>query len=152
MKTPYDPAIRIGRREVEAIRVSLRAELIRVTELEQERIHLDERIVQECASASADWQISTYDWLRARKAQARKIDATRAEAEAELSRLRDKAGEAYGRLHATEKAADIHIDRAQKEKLRREQEESDDLANARRLLRLRAQWRHDSTRRRNGGY
>lgn len=136
MKTPYDPAIRIGRRTVERIRLSLRAEMERITEIEEIREDLRVQVDRECDAAAGDPDISTHDWLRARHAQAQDLARRQAEAEAALDRLRSQAGEAYGRLRAAEKAAELHAERLRREALRKDQAEQDDLAAARRLLAL----------------
>lgn len=134
MKTPYDPAVRIGRRTVERLRLSLQAELTRITEIDDARADLHDRVERETASAADDPLLSTHDWLRARHAQAQDLARRRTEAETALDRLRSQAGEAYGRLRAAEKAAELHAERLRREALRKDQAEQDDLASARRLL------------------
>jgi len=136
MKTPYDPAVRIGRRTVERLRLSLQAELTRITEIDEACADLHDRVARETASAANDPLLSTHDWLRARHAQAQTLAQRRGEAESALDHLRRRAGEAYGRLRAAEKAAELHAERLRREALRKDQAEQDDLAGARRLLAL----------------
>ncbi len=137
MKTPYDPVVRLGRRETEAMRLALRAEMDRIAELADAAGVLAERVRRECDVAAMDWTISTHDWVRARHAQAEEIERRRADAETELTRLRALAREAYGRLRAAERATATWIDKAREQEQRKEQAEADDLSSARRLLTLR---------------
>lgn len=137
MKTPYDPVVRIGRREVELVRLSLRTQIVQVTALARDAELLAEKVRSECGLAAGDWTMSTHDWVRARREQARQIAQQQALAEAELTRLREIATEAYGRLHAAERATDAYVEKAKQEAARKTQAESDDLSSARRLLALR---------------
>lgn len=137
MKTPYDPVMRIGKRETETLRIALRAEMDRIAELADAAGLLAERVRRECYAAATDWTISTHDWTRARHTQAKEIERRRADAEAELLRLRALAREAYGRLRAAERATATWIEKAQEEESQKEQAEADDLSSARRLLNLR---------------
>lgn len=137
MKTPYDPVVRIGTREVEAMRDVLRREMERVAALAHDAAALAQRVHDEYVVAEGDYTLRTDGWVRARKAQADQIALQRAEAEEGLAQLRDRALHAYGRLRAAEQAATAYIDRAQAEEARKAQAEADDLGIARRLLRLR---------------
>ena len=147
MKTPYDPVVRVGAREMEAMREALRREMARVAGLARDAAALSVRVREECALAEGDPQMRTDHWVRARKAQAAAIAHYQAEAEAGLAQVRGRALAAYGRLRAAEQAASAYIDRANAEADRKAQAEADDLGNARRLLKLRRRMRA----RRGGG-
>lgn len=137
MKTPYDPVVRVGTREVEALRNALRQEMARVASLAHDAATLAQRVHDECAVAEGDTLLRTDGWVRARKAQAEQIERRRVEAEAGLGQLRDRALNAYGRLRAAERAASAYLDKARAEEERRAQAEADDLNTARRLLKQR---------------
>lgn len=137
MKTPYDPVVRLKTREIEALRDALRREMVRIALLAEDAEALAVRVRAECALVQGDAAVRTDQWVRARKAQADQIAEARAEAEAGLAQLRDKAMLAYGKLRAAEKAAGVYIERAEAEAERKAQAAADDLSSARRLLKLR---------------
>lgn len=134
MKTPYDPLVRIGTRDVERLRDALRQEMVRVAGLALDGARLADRVREECRLAELDVTLRTDGWVRARQAQAAQIAEQRTEAEAGLTRLRDQALIAYGKLRAAEKAASTYIEKAQTAAEHKEQAEADDLGSARRLL------------------
>ncbi len=137
MKTPYDPVVRFKTREIETLRDSLRREMARIALLAEDAAALAVRVREECTLVQGDAIVRTDQWVRARKAQASRIAQARAEAEAGLAQLREKAMIAYGKLRAAEKAAEVFVERAEAEQERKAQSEADDLSNARRLLKLR---------------
>jgi len=137
MKTPYDPVVRFGTREVDALRDALRRETARIVGLAHDAAALAQRVHDECTLADRDELLPIDQWLRARKRQAERIAQTRAEAEAGLALMRDRAMGAYGRLRAAESVADAYIKQARVSQDRKAQAEADDLGTARRLLRLR---------------
>lgn len=137
MKTPYDPVVRLGTREVEALRDALRREMVRAASLADEAEALAQRVRAEVALVQGDTIIPTDRWVQARKTQAAQIATARAEVETGLAQLRDKAMLAYGKLRAAEKAASLYIEHAEVEAERKAQAEADDLSSARRLLKLR---------------
>jgi hypothetical protein len=136
MKTPFDPVVRIGTRDVERLRDALRQEMVRVSGLVHEAAKLAQHVREECRLAELDATLRTDGWVRARKTQAEQIAQQRADAEAGLVQLREQAMTAYGKLRAAEKAASAYIEKAQTEAERKEQAEADDLGAARRLLQL----------------
>lgn len=136
MRTPFDPVVRIGTRDVERLRDALRQEMVRVSGLVHEAAKLAQHVREECRLAELDATLRTDGWVRARKAQAEQIAQQRADAEAGLAQLREQAMTAYGKLRAAEKAASAYIEKAQTEAERKEQAEADDLGAARRLLQL----------------
>ena len=79
MKTPYDPVVRVGAREMEAMREALRREMARVAGLARDAAALSVRVREECALAEGDPQMRTDHWVRARKAQAAAIAHYQAE-------------------------------------------------------------------------
>ena len=137
MKTPYDPVVRVGAREVEALRNALRQEMVRVSGLVHEAAKLAQHVQEECRLAELDATLRTDGWVRARKAQATQIEKQKAEAEAGLNQLREQALTAYGKLRSALRAASAYLDKARAEEARKAQAEADDLDTARRLLKQR---------------
>jgi len=137
MKTPYDPAVRIGKRTLESIRISLRAEMIHIAALDDQTTYVAAQKARECETAEGDWTVSTYDWLRARQAQIQNIAQDKAQAEAALGRLQKEAAQAYGQLQSTQSAATLWTQHARQRHQRKAQAEADDLTNMRLLLRRR---------------
>lgn len=137
MKTPYDPVVRLGAREVEALRNALRQEIARVADLARDAEALREHVRTEYALAERSWALRTDHWMRARMAQAERITQARTEAEAGLTQVRAQAITAYGKLRAAERAAETHRERESATQQRKTQAEADDLTSARHLLKLR---------------
>ncbi len=148
MKTPFDPVVRIGTRDIETLRDALRQEMVRVAGLALDGARLADRVRNECKLAETDVMLRTDSWVRVRQAQAERIVQQRTDAEAGLVRLREQAIAVYGKLRAAEKAASSYIERAEAEAQRKAQAEADDLASARRLLELgrgrKRAWQHDA--------
>ncbi|RXR28749.1 hypothetical protein [Sphingobium fluviale] len=134
MKTPYDPVVRIGKRDVERLRDALRQEMVRVSGLVHEAAKLAQHVREECRLAELDATLRTDGWVRARKAQAEQIAQQRVDAETGLNQLREQALTAYGKLRAAEKTASAYLDKARAEAERKAQAEADDYDTARRLL------------------
>lgn len=144
MKTPYDPVVRIGRREVETIQLALRAEMLKMAALAVEADKLARHIADEYELAARDWSVfTTHDWLRQKKILSATIDLHRVEAEAKVTRLRDLAGQAYGRMRAAESATQTYVERVEAAEARKAQAEADDLVSARRLLAARRRKRRE---------
>ena len=130
MRTPYDPAIRIRRREIEDVRVSIGVEMRRLTEVEHRMEHVTSAAVREAEQAAREPMMSSYAYLTRMKAERARLDADRRSLDAGLDRLRAKAAAAYGSLNAIESAADSF--RAEEARLAASAEQSriDDFAAA----------------------
>jgi uncharacterized protein involved in type VI secretion and phage assembly len=141
MSTPYDGYVRLQKREVDCIRLSISIEVSLLAQAEQAAQDLAQEVQDECAAAAGDWSISPYAYLRARAARSAQIALSLTEHETALARLRQKAGDAYGKLRVAEDAARLHRLRLSQARGRKEQAEADDLSSARLLLRLRREKR-----------
>ena len=134
--TPFDTALRVQRREVDAVKVSISVEVERITTLEtQTRVH-DARMREERALAYA-MPFATDAWTARMKAERARLDEAAYLAQARLGRLRAQAVEAYGTMRAIEGAAERYEDEAEREIAVAEQSAIDDIAAAR-FLRARA--------------
>ena len=134
--TPFDTALRVQRREVDAVKVSISVEVERITTLEtQTRTH-DARMLQERALANS-LPIASDAWTARMKAERARLDEAAYHAQAQLERLRAQAVEAYGTMRAIEGAAERYEDDAERTVALAEQAASDDISAAR-FLRARA--------------
>ncbi|WP_029935700.1 hypothetical protein [Sphingomonas sp. UNC305MFCol5.2] len=134
--TPFDTALRVQRREVDAVKVSISVEVERITTLEtQTRTH-DARMLQERALANS-LPIASDAWTARMKAERALLDEAAYLAQARLERLRAQAVEAYGTMRAIEGAAERYEDDAERTVALAEQAASDDISAAR-FLRARA--------------
>ncbi|WP_448661403.1 hypothetical protein ACG3SL_12170 [Sphingomonas sp. CJ20] len=134
--TPFDTALRVQRREVDAVRVSISVEIDHITALET-RTRAHEITVREERALAHALPIASDAWTARMRAERARMQDAALLAEARLRRLRDQAVEAYGTMRAIETAADRH--RAEEERIAAgaEQAAADDLA-ASRFLRARA--------------
>jgi len=134
--TPFDTALRVQRREVDVVKVSISVEVERITTLEtQTRTH-DARMLQERALANS-LPIASDAWTARMKAERALLDEAAYLAQARLERLRAQAVEAYGTMRAIEGAAARYEDDAERTVALAEQAASDDISAAR-FLRARA--------------
>lgn len=134
--TPFDTALRVQRREVDAVKVSISVEVERITTLEtQARAHED-TVRQERALAYG-LPFASDAWTARMKAERARLDEAAYLAQARLGKLRAQALEAYGTMRAIEGAAERHSDEAERVLSLAEQGAIDDIAAAR-FLRARA--------------
>jgi hypothetical protein len=128
--TPFDTALRVQRREVDTMKVSISVEVERITTLEtQARTH-DARMLQERTLATS-LPIASDAWTARMKAERARLDEAATLAQARLGRLRAQAIEAYGTMRAIEGAAERYEDEAERTVALGEQNASDDIAAAR---------------------
>jgi hypothetical protein len=134
--TPFDTALRVQRREVDAVKVSISVEVERITTLETETRTHDARMLQERLLAYA-LPFAHDAWTARMKAERTRLDEAAYLAQARLGRLRAQAVEAYGTMRAIEGAAERYEDEAERTLALAEQGAIDDIAAAR-FLRARA--------------
>jgi hypothetical protein len=139
--TPFDTALRIQRREVDAMRISISVEVERVTQLETQGRALEAQSREEIMAAAA-LPFPTDAWAERMKREQIRINEAACLAQARLGQLRAQAVEAYGTMRAIESAAERHRDEAESAVAAAEQAGIDDIAaagfmRARQLLRKR---------------
>ena len=151
MRTPYDGFVRLQKRAVDEVRLSISIEVGHIVQTERAQAALEAEQEAECLAAARDPMISTHGWLRARMADQARLIATRQAHEAALDHLRVQAREAYGAQRVAENAAQLYARRIEQARPARQQAEADDLSGARMLIRLRRErWatarkkRHDA--------
>ena len=128
--TPFDTALRVQRREVDAVKVSISTEVERIATLEAEGRAHDRRLIEERALAAA-LPIATDAWTLRMKAERARLERDAALAQVRLGHLREQAVEAYGTMRAIEGAADRFNDEAERVIALAERGAIDDLAAAR---------------------
>jgi hypothetical protein len=128
--TPFDTALRVQRREVDAVKVSISIEVERITTLEaQSRAHAA-RAREERALATS-LPFASDAWAARMKHEQIRINEAAYLAQARLGQLRAQAVEAYGTMRAIEGAAERYQDEADRTAAAAEQTGIDDIAAAR---------------------
>jgi hypothetical protein len=135
--TPFDTALRVQRREVDSVKVSISVEVERITTLEaMSRAH-ETRQREERALATT-LPFASDAWAARMKHEQIRIDEAAYLAQARLGQLRARAVEAYGTMRAIEGAATRYQDEADRVAATAEQTGIDDIAAARFLRARRA--------------
>ncbi len=131
--TPFDTALRIHRREVDSVKVSISIEVERITTLEAQSRANAQREREERALA-ATLPVASDGWTARMKHEQVRIREAAHLAQARLGQLRAQAIEAYGTMRAIEGAAERYQDEADRTAAATEQTGIDDIAAARFLL------------------
>jgi hypothetical protein len=127
--TPYDTALRVQRREVDALRLSISLELAQVATFEAQRIDHDRTGRDERAMAATQ-TFPSDAWARRMRSDRARLDEAAQLASARLTALRAQAGEADGTVRAIEIAADGFRNELERSAANAEQGSADDLAAA----------------------
>lgn len=131
MTTPLDPALRLQRRALDTLRLSLAAEAAVEAALAADAAALARTASDEAALAANDWRLSAHPYARRLQVQRADVAAAGAASTARLSGLRRAALDACGQLVAMTGVADTL--RAEQSRLltSREQAAADDRAAGR---------------------
>lgn len=128
--TPFDTALRIQRREVDTVKVSISVEVERITSLEaQGRAHMERARAERALAASLPFASDA--WAARMKSEQIRIAEATYLAQARLGQLRAQAVEAYGTMRAIEGAAGRYQDEVDRTAAAAEQAGIDDIAAAR---------------------
>ena len=130
MKTPYDSALRLYRREMDEMRVSISVQVDQLAHVEQRREALGAAMRREAELAAADWAFSSNAYLTRMSAQRESLARDRAMIDARLNNLRRRATETYGSLRAIEGADHRYRDESDRATARAEQADIDDFSAA----------------------
>lgn len=128
--TPYDTALRVQRRQVDAVKVAISLEIDRITTLEQQLLQNIESLKTERALASAV-PVSTDAFIERMKNERIRLEQATRMAQMRLDQLRAQAIDAYGTMRAIESAAKRYQDEADRAADLAEQGAIDDIAAAR---------------------
>lgn len=132
MQTPFDPALRIQQRALDAIRISLLAETACEQALADERDAIDSDLNREAAIAAMDWQVGAHPYGLRIRARRIALERDRCAVDDRLQRLRDAAMNACGQLVAITGAASGFAGDARRRETAADQSLVDDLVGARR--------------------
>lgn len=105
MNTPFDAALRLRQREMDAMRVSISIQINQLLVIEETREAVDRSVQREVEIAATNWGTSAHAFMARMRAQRERLLRERATVDARLTGLREQAAEAYGALRAVEGAA-----------------------------------------------
>jgi hypothetical protein len=140
MKTPFDTAMRVQRREIDAMGVAINVQVNVLNQIETAREEVRGSILREADVAAGDLHISSHAYMERIRAEQLRLTRDGAVQSARLDQMRAKAASAYGAYRAIEVAAEGFREEADRRSARAEQAGIDDGAavaflNARRALR-----------------
>lgn len=128
--TPYDTALRLYRRQVDEIKVSIGIEMERLAALTARTRAHEATWRQERALARA-LPFASDAWAARMRDERARIDAAQTSAQTQLDRLRREVAKVYGTLRAIETAAQRCRDDAERAMAAAEQAGIDDVSASR---------------------
>lgn len=131
MNTPFDAALRLRQREMDAMRVSISVQVNQLLVIEETRETVDRSVAREVEIAATNWGSSAHAFMARMRTQRERLLRERATVNARLSGLRAQAAEAYGALRAIEGAAARFRAEADRVAATAEQSRADDFSAAR---------------------
>jgi hypothetical protein len=126
MKMPFDSALRVQARNMNAIRLSLLAEIVRENVVESERAALAASMRREASVAAVDWQITAHPYGQYQRTERKRLDNDRCGIDASLEILRSSAMNACGQMQAITQAAAGFANDRRRHEASAEQAQSDD--------------------------
>ncbi len=126
MSTPFDSALRVQRRALDAIRLSLLAEAVRAAEVRAHLMALDQHLADEQAVAAGDWRLAAHPYGARLRDHAARLGSESAGIGASIAGLRDAALAASGQLQAVDQAAGHYRASLARAARAREQNEADE--------------------------
>lgn len=137
MKTPYDAAMRIRRREIDTAQVAINIQINQLVQIESHHSDVDHTLAKEAEIAAGDHALSSHAYMERMRMLRERLAAERDEADVRLGRLRTTALAAYGDFKAIESAADTYRDDETRKAANGEQGHMDDMAATAVVRRLR---------------
>jgi hypothetical protein len=131
--TPFDTALRVKRREVDAVKVSISVEIETITTLDHQTRAHEIRMREERALAITV-PVASDAWRMRMKAERARLDQQSQIANLRLTHLRAQAVEVYGTMRAIEGAAGRFKDEAERVAAGAEQAMIDDIAAAKLVI------------------
>ncbi|MBO9713522.1 hypothetical protein [Sphingomonas sp.] len=128
--TPYDTALRIERRELDAIKLSISVEVELLRQFEDTHATLLDSMKRERAVASATG-LPGDGWATRMRSRRGELEAAARMSRDRLAALRENATEAYGKVRAIETAAETWQEEAERAASVAEQAQIDDISGAR---------------------
>lgn len=131
MNTPFDAALRLRQREIDAMRVSISVQINQLMVIEETRESVDQSVAREVEIAASNWGSSAHAFMARMRTQRERLLRERAAVDARLTSLRAQAATAYGALRAVEGAAARFRAEANRVAAVAEQSRADDFSAAR---------------------
>ena len=131
MKTPFDTALRLRRRQIDRTRIAIHAETVRLMEIDDANEALQRELAEEYEVSAGHWVHSTEAFIRRKLSQRARLMAHRLTVSQEIDQLRRQATEAYGAMQVMEQAAEGFRADQRRNQQRAEQRVCDDLGAAR---------------------
>ena len=126
MKTPYDAAMRVQRREIDAMGVAINVQVNLLNQIDQAREEVRTSIIREADVAATDLGMSSHAYMERIRAEQSRLVRDGAAQGARLDQLRTKAASAYGAFRAIEVAAEGFVEAANRRNANAEQAGIDD--------------------------
>ena len=126
MKTPFDGAIRIQRREIDEMRVAIKVQVEQSVRIEAAQADADAVVRNERDIAGGDVLLSSHAYMARMNAERHRLAQDRAVVDVQLTQLRTRATAAYGMGKAIEAAAQTYRDEAMQAEATAEQGQIDD--------------------------
>ncbi|NWK98907.1 hypothetical protein DM806_25235 [Sphingobium lactosutens] len=128
MKTPYDTAMRVQRREIDAMGVAINVQINLLNQIETARDEAHASIQREADVAAGDLGLSSHAYMERIRAEQQRLKRDGAVQNARLDQMRGKAAAAYGAFRAVEVAAEGFREDANRRSANAEQAGVDDSA------------------------
>ncbi|WP_395391337.1 hypothetical protein WBP07_12260 [Novosphingobium sp. BL-8A] len=128
MKTPYDAALRVQRREIDEMSVAISREQGVLAAVEQAQADAHAARSREKAVAGADLGFVSHGYFARLRAEQRQLTGLQAELAQRLEGLRAEAVEAFGTFRTIESAAEAFKQEAERAQANAEQAGIDDIA------------------------
>lgn len=137
MRTPYDAALRALDRDMDALKGLIADATARLEEMQSLHEALGIQMLRERELSAMDWQLYAEAYLNRARAERRRLEQLRHDAEIELTMLRRQAAQQYASMKAIGNAADAYRAEAERVAQTAEQAMLDDLTAARFVRRAR---------------
>jgi len=131
VNTPFDAALRLRQREMDAMRVSISVQVTQLMVIEETRDTIDRSVRRETEIAATNWDSCAHAFMARMRTQRERLSQERVTVDARLTGLRVQAAEAYGALRAIEGAAGRYRAEADRIAAAAEQSRADDFSAAR---------------------
>lgn len=144
MKTPYDAALRVKRREVDAMGAAINAQMNKLNQLDARQSQVRQNLQQEGHLAAHDLNIPAHAYMARLRAEQMRLAGERLHQNELLNQLRTAAAAAFGTCRTIELAAEDYREGAERRIAHAEQSELDDSSaaaylSARKALHARSQ-------------
>lgn len=131
MKTPYDAALRVHKRRVDDLRITLSAITAELSDIEARKAGVAAAMEHESAVAGEDIRLPATGYYLRKIAERKQLDHARRTAEARLDETRTRAVAAFSSHHVIRSTADRFLEDQARTVAAVEQQAIDDLASSR---------------------